>query len=411
MNKYLTGLTVATFSVIPALIAGESVADKPQGFRFFNQHLTIKPYVALSYTYDSNVDTTRHAESDSIFCIQPGADFEWKGERWALVGSLWYRRNAYCEYANEMGENSWGESLAYKWTTSKQDERGWSLVLAEKYRYTDQSDALGSGDGRGIWRDREALDVSGVIQRRFTERLHAEVMAQYNWLDYKNDTGKYAPLYGWSEWSVGAQAGYAASKWTDFLVAGGYSHYTQKKGRGYRNYSNDSQVWTIQAGLGTHATEKITYRALMGVSWLEYGGHANADCGWTYSLDANWRITRQLQASVLGKSYYQPSERTVGQAIKVYSLSGGLSYLTLGDKMTLTANVAWRYEDTCYNDRYLGYGNNFDETILSFRFGADYVINRWMSVFAAFTWEEEWCDVKTYGYDRFRGTIGMRFHY
>ena len=411
MNKYLTGLTVATFSVIPALFAGESVADKPQGFRFFNQHLTIKPYVALSYTYDSNVDTTRHAESDSIFCIQPGADFEWKGERWALVGSLWYRRNAYCEYANEMGENSWGESLAYKWTTSKQNERGWSLVLAEKYRYTDQSDALGSGDGRGVWRDREALDASGVIQRRFTERLHAEVMAQYNWLDYKNDTGKYAPLYGWSEWSAGAQAGYAASKWTDLLVAGGYSHYTQKKGRGYRNYSNDSQVWTIQAGLGTHATEKITYRALMGVSWLEYGGHANADCGWTYSLDANWKITRQLQVSALGKSYYQPSERTVGQAIKVYSLSGGLSYLTLGDKMTLTANVAWRYEDTCYNDRYLGYGNNFDETILSFRFGADYVINRWMSVFAAFTWEEEWCDVKTYGYDRFRGTIGMRFHY
>ena len=292
-----------------------------------------------------------------------------------------------------------------------QDERGWSLILSEKYRYTDQSDALGSGDGRGVWRDREALDASGVIQRRFTERLHAEVMGQYNWLDYKNDTGKYAPLYGWSEWSAGAQAGYAASKWTDLLVAGGYSHYTQKKGRGYRNYSNESQVWTVQAGLGTHATEKITYRALMGASWLEYGGHSNADSGWTYSLDANWRITRQLQVSALGKSYYQPSERTLGQAIKVYSLSGGLSYLTLGDKMTLTANVAWRYEDTCYNDRYLAYGNDFDETILSFRLGADYVINRWMSIFAAFTWEEEWCDVRAYGYDRFRGTIGMRFHY
>ena len=411
MNKHLTGLAIATFSVVPALIAGESVADKPQGFRFFNQHLTIKPYVALSYTYDSNIDTSHHAEGDSIFCVQPGADFEWKGERWALVGSLWYRRNAYCEYANEMGENSWGESLAYKWTTSKQDERGWSLILSEKYRYIDQSDALGSGDGRGIWRDREAVDASGVIQRRFTDRLHAEVMGQYNWLDYKNDTGKYAPLYGWSEWSAGLQAGYAASKWTDLLVAGGYSHYTQKKGRGYRNYSNESQVWTVQAGLGTHATEKITYRALMGVSWLDYGGHSNADCGWTYSLDANWRITRQLQVSALGKSYYQPSERTLGQAIKVYSLSGGLSYLTLGDKMTLTANVAWRYEDTCYSDRYLGYGNDFDETILSARVGADYVINRWMSVFANFTWEEEWCDVRAYGYDRFRGTIGMRFHY
>ena len=412
MNKHLTGLTIASLSVIPALFAGESVADKPQGFRFFNQHLTIKPYVSLSYTFDSNVDTTHKAESDSIFCVQPGADFEWKGDTWALVGSVWYRRNAYCEYANEMGENSFGESLAYKWsTTPKANERGWSLVLAEKYRYTDQSDTLTSGDGRGIWRDREAFDASGVIQRRFTERLHAEILAQYNWLDYKNDTGKYAPLYGWSEYAVGAQAGYAASPWTDLLVAGGYSHYTQKKGRGYHNYSNDSQVWTIQAGLGTHATERITYHALMGVSWLEYGGHSNADCGWTYQLDANWRITRQLQLSVLGKSYYQPSERTVGQAIKVYSLSGGLSYLTLGDKLTLTANVAWRYEDTCYNDRYLAYGNDFDEDILSNRLGADYVINRWMSVFAALTWEEEWCDRRSYDYDRFRGTIGMRFHY
>ena len=411
MNKHLTGLTIATLSAIPALFAGESVADKPQGFRFFNQHLTIKPYVALSYTYDSNVDTGRHAEGDSIFCLQPGADFEWKGERWALVGSLWYRRNAYCKYSNEMGENSFGESLAYKWTTSKQNERGWSLIVAEKYRYIDQSDALGSGDGRGVWRDREAFDASGVLQRRFTDRLHAEVQGQYNWLDYKNDTGKYAPLYGWSEYSVGAQAGYAASKWTDFLVAGGYSHYTQKKGRGYRNYSNDSQVWTIQAGLGTHATEKITYRVLTGFSCLEYGGHANADHGWTYSLDANWRITRQLQVSALGKSYYQPSERTVGQALKVYSLSGGLSYLTLGDKLNLTANVAWRYEDTCYNDRYLAYGNDFDEDILSIRLGATYTINRWMSVFANLTWEEEWCDKRAYDYDRFRGTIGMRFHY
>ena len=343
--------------------------------------------------------------------MQPGADFEWKGDNWSLVGTLWYRRNAYCEYANEMGENSYGESLAYKWTTSKPDERGWALILSEKYRYSDQSDALGSGDGRGIWRDREALDATGILQRRFTERLHAEVLGQYNWLDYKNDTGKYAPLYGWSEWSVGAEAGYAASKWTDILVAGGYSRYIQKGGHGYHNYDNESEVWTIQAGLGTHATEKITYRVLMGVSSLSYGGHDNADCGWTYSLDANWKLTRQLQLSALGKSYYRPSERTRGQAVKVYSLSGGLAYLTLGDKMNLTANVAWRYEDTCYNDRYLAYGNDFDETILSFRLGADYVINRWMSVFAALTWEEEWCDVKTYGYDRFRGTIGMRFHY
>jgi hypothetical protein len=413
MNKHLTGLTLAAFSVVPALIAGESEADKPQGFRFFNQHLTIKPYVAISYSYDSNIDTTDKASGDSIFCIQPGADFEWKGDdRWSLVGSLWYRRNAYCKYANEMGENSFGESLAYKWTTSKQNEKGWSLTLAEKYRYIDQSDALGSGDGRGIWRDREAFDISGVFERRFSQRLHAEVMAQYNWLDYKNDTGKYAPLYGWSEWSLGGEAGYAASAWTDILLAGGYSDYTQKKGHGYHDYSNDSHVWTVQGGLATRATEKISYRALVGASWLDYGGHSNADRGWTYSLSANWRITRQLQWSALGSSYYQPSERTRGQAVKVYALSTGLSYLTLGDKMTLSGNIAFRHEDVVYSDRYLAYGNDYDEDFFSARVGADYILNRWMSLFANFTWEEEWCDKHSdYDYHRFRGTVGVRFHY
>ena len=411
MKKHLTGLTIASLAAIPAIAAGGSEADKPQGFRFFDQHLTVKPYVALSYTYDSNVDTTRHADGDSIFCIQPGADFDWKGDRWALVGSIWYRRNAYCKYSNEMGENSYGESLAYKWTTSEQNERGWSLVLAEKYRYIDQSDSLGSGDGRGVWRDREAFDVSGLLQRRFTERLHAELMGQYNWLDYKNDTGKYAPLYGWQSWAAGVEAGYAASKWTDILLAGGYSHYTQHGGHGYRSYNNESKVWTVQAGLGSHATERITYRALMGASWLDYGGHSSADRGWTYSLDANWKVTRQWQISALGKSYYQPSERTRGQALKVYSLSLGTSYLTLADKMVLTANVAWRYEDTCYNDRYLAHGNNYDEDILSIRLGATYTINRWVSVFANLTWEEEWCDKRDYDYDRFRGTLGLRFHY
>ena len=149
----------------------------------------------------------------------------------------------------------------------------------------------------------------------------------------------------------------------------------------------------------------------MGASWLDYGGVANADVGWTYSMSANWRILRQLQWSVLGSSYYQPSERTVGQAVKVYALSTGISYLTLGDKMTLSANIAWRHEQNVYADRYLGNGFDYDEDIMSVRLGADYTLNRWMSIFASFIWENEWCDTKYYEYDRFRGTVGVRFHY
>ena len=410
-KKILAFATVAMSSALA--MAGESVADKPTGFRFFNNHLTIKPYVSLSYTYDSNIDTAKHASDDNIFMVSPGADFDWKGDRWSLVGSLWYRYNAYCKYSDEMGENSFGESLKYNWTTSKPGERGWSLALAERYAYISQNDSLNSGDGRGIWRDRERFDASAAIERRFTERWHADLMGQYNWLDYKNDTGKYAPLYGWQQFSAGLEAGFAASKWTDLLVAGGYSGYRQKSGSGgYRNYSNESQVWTVMGGIGTHATEKIQYRALVGASWLEYGGHSGADSGWTYQLSGNWRITRQVQLSLLGSSYYQPSERTIGQAIKVYALSAGVSYLTLGDRLNLNANIAFRREENAYHDRYLASGNDYDEDIISARLGATYTINRWMSLFATISWEEEWCDkYDNYDYDRFRGTVGVRFHY
>ena len=166
------------------------------------------------------------------------------------------------------------------------------------------------------------------------------------------------------------------------------------------------------AGLGTHATEKIQYRALVGASWLEYGGHSGTDSGWTYQLSGNWRVTRQVQLSLLGSSYYQPSERSCGTAIKVYSLSAGVSYLTLGDKLNLHGDVAFRHEENVYSDRYLSSGNNYDEDILSIRLGATYTINRWVSVFANLMWEEEWCDNHSdYDYDRFRGTLGVRLHY
>ena len=390
---------------------------RPTGFRFFNNHLTIKPYVSLTYTYDSNIDTTHHAEDDSIFAVTPGADFEWRGEKWALTGSLWYRYRYYCEYNHDMGENSYGENLAFTYSSSQKNEKGWTLMLSERYGFYNQSDDLGSRNGRGVWRDRETFNMAGILERRFTERWHADVQGQYNWIDYKNDTGHYAPLYGWSQYSAGLQAGYAASRWTDLLVAGGYSRYDQKtNSRGQnlnRRYSNNSDSYSVMAGFGSHMTELITYRALMGASWFDYGNAGDTDCGWTYSLSANWRIHRQVQLSLLGSSYYQPSERSVGQAVKVYTLGGGISYLTLGDRLNLTANVSWRYEENVYSDSAYTRRQNYDETWLSARLGADYLINRWMSVFANIMWEEEWCGKgnSNYDYDRFRGTLGVRFHY
>lgn len=389
--------------------------NRPTGFRFFNNHLTIRPYVSLSYMYDSNIDTTRHASDDSIFAVTPGADFKWHGERWELTGSLWYRYRYYCEYNHDLGENSYGENLAYTYSSSEKNEKGWTLMLSERYGFYNSSDDLTSKNGRGVWRDREVLGVDGVLERRFTERWHADIQGKYYSMEYKNSTGHYVPLYGYDQYAAGVQAGYAASKWTDLLVAAGYSHYEQSSNsRGYklsRHYDNGSDSYTVMGGLGSHMTELITYRALVGASWFDYGGET--DCGWTYSVSANWRIHRQVQLSLLGSSFYQPSERYLGQAVKVYTLGAGVSYLTLGDRLNLSANISWRYEENCFSDSYYTHRQAYDETWLLARLGADYLVNRWMSVFANITWDEEWSsnDNDDYNYSRFRGMLGVRFHY
>ena len=411
----------SAFLFVSTAIAQQGVTkpqtvSRPTGFRFFNQHLTIKPYVSLSYTYDSNIDSDSSNEDDSVFAVNPAVDFEWHGAKWMLVGNIWYRHRYFCEFNDQMGENSYGESLQYRYSSSAQNAKGWSLMLSERYAFINQSDDLDSQGGRGIWRDRQTLDVTGVLERRFTERWHMDIQGQYSWLDYDNQTGRYAPLFGWSQYSAGAQLGYAASKWTDLLVAAGYSRYDQDIDyndiRTSRSYNEQSDAYSIQGGVGTRATERISYRALMGASWFDYGGGGYTDCGWTYTLSANWRVHRQVQLSLLGSSYYQPSDQYIGQAEKIYNLSAGVSYLTLGDRLNLSANLMWRFNETCYADSVYTSRYKYDRTHLSARFAADYLLNRWTSIFAHVIWDDESTDTNSYyDYNRIRGVFGVRLHY
>ena len=411
----------SAFLFVSTAIAQQGVTkpqtvSRPTGFRFFNQHLTIKPYVSLSYTYDSNIDSDSSNEDDSVFAVNPAVDFEWHGAKWMLVGNIWYRHRYFCEFNDQMGENSYGESLQYRYSSSAQNAKGWSLMLSERYAFINQSDDLDSQGGRGIWRDRQTLDVTGVLERRFTERWHMDIQGQYSWLDYDNQTGRYAPLFGWSQYSAGAQLGHAASKWTDLLVAAGYSRYDQDIDyndiRTSRSYNEQSDAYSIQGGVGTRATERISYRALMGASWFDYGGGGYTDCGWTYTLSANWRVHRQVQLSLLGSSYYQPSDQYIGQAEKIYNLSAGVSYLTLGDRLKLSANLMWRFNETCYADSVYTSRYKYDRTHLSARFAADYLLNRWTSIFAHVIWDDESTDTNSYyDYNRIRGVFGVRLHY
>ncbi len=411
--------SLLVFSVLAvALTASADVMDRPQGFKI-GDRMTLRPYVSLSYTYDSNIDSSKHTKGGSQWMVSPGADLDYRDDNWSLVGSVYYQYHAYNNYSSQLNQSSYGESLTFNWTDAMPGEKGWTLTLAERFRQISQDDDMSNSDGRGIGRDRKEFTADGVVQRCLNAYWHAALLGSYYYLEYDNNVDKYAPLYGWKRATVGGDFGYAPTKWTDFLVHASHQWYWQDNNRDIgnpaaRRVSGDSRGWSVMAGMGSHATEKITYRFLGGWSRFEYGDGENSSDGFTYQASANWKFSSTLNFMLLGSSYYQPSEQHYGSATKVNTISVGLGKSLVRGKLNTTMDLAFRNESTDYM---LDQGGSAgDENIWTARLGLNYTLNRFFSVFGRVEYQMQ--DASGNGsdghyndYDRWRGTVGLTLTY
>jgi len=415
-----------TLSIIAALTAQASVLERPAGFRI-GQRMTIRPYVSLFYTWDSNVDSSTSQTSDSSFNIMPGFTFTYKANNWSLEGGAYYQYHAYAKNAAQLNQHSWGENLAFNWSNSKNGGRGWSLVLRESFQQIAQDDDMTNDGGRGIGRDRWQLQVAGVLQRRFTDRWHADIDASYYYIDYKNNETKYAPLYGWQRWTAGGQIGYAASKWTDILLMANYQGYIQNN-NDYQGsdavysqkLSQNSQGVTVHLGVGTYATERISYRVSGGYSYFSYADGASKAGGFTYAVSGQWRMADRWNMMILASSYFQPSETEYGSLQRTDSISWGLAHSMIRNKLTATLDLTYRHEKREYVDNFstYAYSSDYADDIITARLGLNYAINRFVSLFGNCEYQRAFYDRTTYGqgssswdYNRWRLSVGLRLTY
>ena len=406
---------IATTMVVSAsvLTASADVVDRPTGFKI-GERMTLRPYVSLSYTYDSNVDSAKHAKDGSTWVVNPGLGAEYKGDNWELAGRAWYMYHAYNRYSRQLNESSFGENLSFKWADSLPNEKGWSVLLSESFTQIAQDDDMSNYSGRGIGRDRKTFQAAAVIERRINEHLHAAFDSSYYLLDYENNLKKYGDLYGWKRLLVGGEIGYAASKWTDIILAANYGWYWQDNAPSNTRYSDESRGWTVMAGLGTRATERIEYRILTGWSRFEYAeGDADDIDGWTYQLSAKWKISDTWNTMLLAASYYQPSEREICSAIRVDSISWGLAHSMVRGKLNATLDLNYRHETHEYS---YTRGYDYDDDIITARIGLNYTLNRFLQIYGRLEYQTDMCDGgdvrgHNYDYDRFRGTVGMRLTY
>ncbi|MBQ7235387.1 MAG: outer membrane beta-barrel protein [Kiritimatiellae bacterium] len=414
MKKLCFIAAVAALSVAQA-----DVMDRPTGFKV-GQRMTVRPYVSLYYTFDSNVDSAHHSSSrsGSSWSINPGFTADYKGENWNLAAGAYYRHHDYTRNSSNMDQNSYGQNLALTWATGRDGGKGWSLNIRESFQFISQDDDMSNHDGRGIGRDRQQFQLGATLQRRFNERWHASADATYYYLDYENDSKKYAPLYGWTRWTVGGQAGYVASRWTDLLIAANYQGYTQDNDRDRyseagekrgRRIASDSKGWTVHVGVGTHATERISYRVMAGWSRFEYGDGAHDADGFTYSITGNWKMSDTWHMMLLASSYYQPSEREYGSETRTDLVSWGLAHTMIRGKLNATFDLNYRHEQHEYTEYR---SSDYDCDILTGRIGLNYTLNRFLTAFTTAEYQTYMShDRSNYDYDRWRLSLGLRLTY
>lgn len=371
-------------------------SNKERGFHFNN--LSISPFVNVEYKYDSNVDTDYREYDDSSFSVNPGVDLKYVGNNWGFDGSGFYGYEWFHDY-DELDSERYGERLSF-WAES---EKGWRFLLGQRYLFTSSQDSILDG-GRGVWRDRETIEVNSALSYQFSEVTGLSLAGAYSEMDYKNQDKEYAPMYGWKEWSGDMQFSRKLTEKSNFLLSAGIQHYESDGTTGGVN--DESMGYTFMAGLGSRATQRITYSLLTGIMLFDYAND-ELEKGWSYSVDLNWVINKKLAFSMAGSSYFQPSESSMNQASEVYSISGGLTYRPF-KKFSTHWDVAYRREEEEYRGKEV-------DNLVSTRLRADYELIRTSTIsanlYSAIEFAKSMSDDDYDDYDQIIGTVGMRFFY
>ena len=417
--KQISRYSVAFLSgTLLCLTAEAEVLDRPSGVKI-GERLTLRPYVAMSLTYDSNVETSNSGKDDGkkddfLWTISPSLWIHYNAETWSMILSGFYNYRQYFDSCHQnYNHHNWGEDLRWNWANSTGAEKGWTLILGESFQQITMADDMVLDGGENYSGDSQQFQLAASVQRRFNQYWHGDVNASYYWLNYDNDTRSSSAYYGWDRILVGAEAGFAPSKWTDIILSGSYQYYNQDNVDGME-MDDSSQGYTLQGGIGSYMTDRISYRLLAGWSRFEYAdGDADAANGFVYTASGNWKIGETWNTMLLASSYYQPSERQVASNSRVDAISWGLAKVMVRGKLRATLDIRYRHET---NESAMDSDWDYALDIWTGRLGLNYTLCRFLSVFAYGEYQKSMNDEadKHYGaydYDRWRLTVGFKLQY
>lgn len=398
------------------LSAEAETLDRQSGFKI-GERLTLRPYVSMSLTYDANVDPNYSradgSKDDFFWTISPTLGITYDAENWSVLLSGFYNWHQYFNSDQQQNNcHNFGEDLRFNWSSDQGGDKGWSLLLGQSFNQHTMADDMVLENGQNYAGDSRQFQLAAALQRQFSQYWHGDVNASYYWLDYDNDEDSGCAYYGWDRILVGAEAGFAPSPWTDILLNGSWQYFNQDN-MGDTTFDGSSQGLSLQGGIGSYMTERISYRLLAGWSQFEYAGGESKANGFVYTISGNWKIGETWNTMLLATSYYQPSEREVASKSRTDAVSWGIAKTLVSGKLRATFDIRYRHET---QESLTDSDNDYGLDIWTGRLGLDYTVCRFLAVFGNVEYQKSANDEgddnnAAYDYDRWRATVGLRLQY
>lgn len=364
-------------------------------------------------------------ESAVGFNVTPGILLHVPGNQWSLKGSVHF---TYEKDDSDFSRDprDWDQSLLLQGTTD--GGLGWRLGQTwQRLNYSRFDDF--SQD------DREALSFLFGLDKELTDKSGATLSGSYRNLDYKD-----RELYDRDYYNLRLGGRHQLTDKSNLMLSLGYSEsqgdYRRRydsEGNPYRGSRSKSRSYSAQAGVGSRATEKISYTAMLGLALLKTDYSADPFTGeqprnkdkyrLSYLLSGNWKASERLTFNLNGNTSYESSEDVLDNSLMAYTITGRADY-RLYRRIRLSAGVSYRYEEflrrvAVYEnvngnpyvgtDEGRGRSRNDDQVNI---FGdITYGINRYASAFLNAIYSETSSSIKEFDYDRYRISAGVALQY
>ena len=411
--------------------------------------VNLSPTLDIGVFYESNPDEVNEnrkqlmeaAEEDRFdstrgYNIQPGLNLLLPGNQWKLTGRAAYTfEDDDSDYSRS--PKDWIESLAFDGKTDGGTQ--WKLgQYAQQLSYK-QVDEFSQDDRFGF-------GFNGMLGRQVTDKSGLSLGASYRLVDYED-----AYLYDadYQQYTLGIT--HQLTERTDGILSLAYgingadydevgSDREQDGGRRRLDVDiKDATYINASVGLGSRATEKLTYRALVGLTafddfeydypeareYLERGqeldNEADTEYSFSYDMGLTWTPTERFTLSLSGNSAYESSEDVRNNSMLAYSLICNASYRFF-TRVLLSGGIAYRYEDYLRNvdedevDLFTGtdaegQGQSRQDDLVNLYAGLTFGVTRYASLYVNGLYSVNDSTIDDFDYDRYRISAGVALQY